>query len=227
MDSPDALDRILLDLFERFRLNHMKVAVIASHTNVNGTAIPGTKTTVERLRKLFRKLLDDGVRRGDVSPDVSVLEVEVMITGAATRLIDADIRDPALVPYRPDGDALDAPMSRRMAAVDAQTYWMSAKIPNDQFLLFAFDGVPSSIERAVDGLRLRALALVCDELRLRIDDRSALRYPLWVRNRSAGPARPRAAAPAADHTDTCCRVPSRLNPRSGRRSGDTGRTGPR
>ena len=67
-----------------------------------------------------------------------------------------------------------------MAAVDAQTYWMSAKIPTDQFLLFAFDGVPSSIERAVDGLRLRALA--CDELRLRIDDRSALRYPLWVRN---------------------------------------------
>jgi AcrR family transcriptional regulator len=96
MDSPDALDRMLLDIFERFRLNHMKVAVIASHTNVNGTAIPGTEATVERLRELFRKLLDDGVRRGDVSPDVSVLEVEVLITGAATRLIDADIRDPAV-----------------------------------------------------------------------------------------------------------------------------------
>ena len=101
MDGPDALERILLDLFERFRLNHMKVAVIASHTNVNGTAIPGTKTTVERLRKLFRKLLDDGVRRGDVSPDVSVLEVEVLITGAATRLIDADIRDPRCGPVSP------------------------------------------------------------------------------------------------------------------------------
>lgn len=29
-----------------------------------------------------------------------------------------------------------------MAAVDAQFYWMSAKVPNDQFLLYAFDGEP-------------------------------------------------------------------------------------
>jgi len=27
-------------------------------------------------------------------------------------------------------------MARRLSAVDAQMYWMSAKIPNDQFLLY-------------------------------------------------------------------------------------------
>jgi hypothetical protein len=65
-----------------------------------------------------------------------------------------------------------------MAAVDAQTYWMSAKIPNDQFLLFAFDGVPSNIGQAVDELRRRAQC--CAELRLRVDDGCKLRYPRWV-----------------------------------------------
>ena len=38
---------------------------------------------------------------------------------------------------------------RRMATVDAQTYWMSAKIPNDQFLLYGFAGVPSELEQAL------------------------------------------------------------------------------
>ena len=38
---------------------------------------------------------------------------------------------------------------RRLAAVDAQTYWMSAKIPNDQFLLYGFEGGPRiSIRRS-------------------------------------------------------------------------------
>ncbi len=33
---------------------------------------------------------------------------------------------------------------RRLAAVDAQTYWLSAKIPNDTLLLYGFDGVPTN-----------------------------------------------------------------------------------
>ena len=36
---------------------------------------------------------------------------------------------------------------RRLAAVDAQTYWMSAKIPNDAFLLYGFAGVPAISSR--------------------------------------------------------------------------------
>ena len=35
-----------------------------------------------------------------------------------------------------------------MAAVDAQFYWMSAKIPNDEFLLYAFDGEPADLDAA-------------------------------------------------------------------------------
>ncbi len=43
-----------------------------------------------------------------------------------------------------------------MAAVDAQFYWMSAKIPNDEFLLYAFDGEPADYPAAADQLRRRA-----------------------------------------------------------------------
>jgi hypothetical protein len=69
-------------------------------------------------------------------------------------------------------------MVRRLSAVDAQTYWMSTKIPNDQFLLYGFSGVPSELERALDVTRQRAWA--CPELRLRIADGNPLRYPTWV-----------------------------------------------
>jgi hypothetical protein len=67
---------------------------------------------------------------------------------------------------------------RRLSAVDAQTYWMSAKIPNDQFLLYGFAGVPSDLQQVLESIRRRALD--CTELRLRIQDRSALTYPAWV-----------------------------------------------
>jgi hypothetical protein len=67
---------------------------------------------------------------------------------------------------------------RRLSAVDAQTYWMSAKIPNDQFLLYGFAGVPSDLQQALESIRRRARN--CTELRLRIDERSALTYPAWV-----------------------------------------------
>jgi hypothetical protein len=75
-------------------------------------------------------------------------------------------------------------MVRRLSAVDAQTYWMSAKIPNDQFLLYAFAGDVPDLERTLDVIRQRATA--CPELRLRIEDRNPLRYPAWV----SGPVGP-------------------------------------
>ena len=56
-------------------------------------------------------------------------------------------------------------LARRLSAVDAQTYWMSAKIPNDQFLLYGFAGVPSELERALHEIRERARG--CAELTLR------------------------------------------------------------
>ncbi len=68
--------------------------------------------------------------------------------------------------------------THRMTAVDAQFHWMSAKILNDQFLLYAFAGQPAVFDRAVDSLRRRAQA--CPELAMRVDDTSMLSYPKWV-----------------------------------------------
>lgn len=70
-----------------------------------------------------------------------------------------------------------------MAASDAQFLWLSATVPNDQFLLYAFEGMPPSVADAVAQLRRRAET--CDELRLRVHDPSrrrglAWRYPRWV-----------------------------------------------
>jgi hypothetical protein len=67
---------------------------------------------------------------------------------------------------------------RRLSAVDAQTHWTSAKIPNDQFLLYGFAGVPTGLDRALDVIRQRARG--CTELRLRVQDRGFLTYPAWV-----------------------------------------------
>ncbi|HWY00445.1 MAG TPA: wax ester/triacylglycerol synthase domain-containing protein, partial [Mycobacterium sp.] len=68
--------------------------------------------------------------------------------------------------------------AHRMAAVDAQFYWMSAKVPNDDFMLYAFDGEPAELERAVEQVLRRARA--CPELGLRVEDGSAFTYPRWV-----------------------------------------------
>lgn len=65
-----------------------------------------------------------------------------------------------------------------MAAVDAQFYWMSAKVPNDQFLLYAFDGEPDDLDAALDRVRGRARA--CADLSMRVSDDCAARYPRWV-----------------------------------------------
>src|ERR1700677_1546990 len=69
-------------------------------------------------------------------------------------------------------------MPTRMTAVDAQFYWMSAKVPSDEFLLYAFDGEPTDFERAVEEVRNRARN--CHALTLRVEDGSPLTYPRWV-----------------------------------------------
>lgn len=65
-----------------------------------------------------------------------------------------------------------------MAAVDAQFYWMSAKIPNDEFLLYAFDGEPADLGRAIEGVCRRARE--CPGLTVRVAERGRLAYPRWV-----------------------------------------------
>ena len=67
---------------------------------------------------------------------------------------------------------------RRLSAVDAQMHWMSAKIPNDQFLLYGFAGEALELEPALQRIRLRARK--CPELRLRVDEGNTLTYPAWV-----------------------------------------------
>jgi hypothetical protein len=67
-------------------------------------------------------------------------------------------------------------MTVALAAADAQVYWMSAKIPNDQFLLYAFDGEPD--DGAVSQVVARARR--CPELQVRVDDGCPLTYPTWV-----------------------------------------------
>ncbi|WP_109561978.1 WS/DGAT domain-containing protein [Mycolicibacillus trivialis] len=65
-----------------------------------------------------------------------------------------------------------------MAAVDAQFYWMAAKIPSDQFLLYAFAGEPAHFDAAADAVSDRARA--CPALTMRVDDGNPLTYPRWV-----------------------------------------------
>jgi Wax ester synthase/diacylglycerol acyltransferase catalytic domain len=69
-------------------------------------------------------------------------------------------------------------MVRRLSAVDAQMHWMSAKIPNDQFLLYGFAGVASDPAQVLDQIRRRAQN--CPDLRLRVEERNRLTYPAWV-----------------------------------------------
>jgi hypothetical protein len=69
--------------------------------------------------------------------------------------------------------------TQRLTPIDAQTFWTSAKIPNDTFLLFGFAGVPADLGLAIDEARARASA--CDELCVRVDDRGGWAYPAWAR----------------------------------------------
>ncbi|UVO11251.1 DUF1298 domain-containing protein [Mycobacterium sp. SVM_VP21] len=65
-----------------------------------------------------------------------------------------------------------------MTAIDAQFYWMSAKIPSDQFLLYAFAGVPADLDDAIAAMLDRARTI--PDLTIRVADAGALRYPRWV-----------------------------------------------
>jgi len=67
----------------------------------------------------------------------------------------------------------------RLTPVDAQLYWMSAKIPNDQFLLYAFAGRPADMDEAVAEVLARARS--CPELQVRVEDGFSPTYPAWVR----------------------------------------------
>jgi Wax ester synthase-like Acyl-CoA acyltransferase domain len=66
----------------------------------------------------------------------------------------------------------------RLVAADAQFYWMSAKMPNDQFLLYAFDGEPGDVEEAVALVIQRVRR--CRDLVVRVDDGCPVTYPAWV-----------------------------------------------
>lgn len=66
---------------------------------------------------------------------------------------------------------------RVMAAADAQLFWLSDKVPNDQFLLYAFDGTPADIAAATGEMGRRARR--CPDLRLRAVDGNRWRYPRW------------------------------------------------
>ena len=68
--------------------------------------------------------------------------------------------------------------TRRLTPTDAQTYWLSAKIPNDTFLLFGFAGVPPDLEAALDDVASRARRH--PDLTVRIEDGGFLTYPAWV-----------------------------------------------
>lgn len=64
---------------------------------------------------------------------------------------------------------------RQMAPADAHLLWLSAKVPNDQFLLYAFDG--AATESGVAELVRRAAG--CPELSLRVVEGRRWRYPRW------------------------------------------------
>ena len=47
------------------------------------------------------------------------------------------------------------PATRAMTAADAQMFWMSAAIPSDQLVLYAFEGSPGDPDAAVAELLRR------------------------------------------------------------------------
>ena len=55
-----------------------------------------------------------------------------------------------------------------MAATDAQFYWMSAKLPSDQFLLYAFAGVPDDVAAGTAAVLDRARRV--PDLAMRVAD---------------------------------------------------------
>ena len=64
----------------------------------------------------------------------------------------------------------------QLAAVDAQLFWLSARMPNDQFLVYGFGSQPSPGALA----EVRRRAAENPEFGLRIADESRWSYPRWV-----------------------------------------------
>lgn len=95
-----------------------------------------------------------------------------------------------------------------LTAVDAQFLWASAKIPSDEFLLYAFAGEPADLPGALRGVHERARR--CPALSVRVDDDSALRYPRWV---AAEPAEPVVHVLADDTWAGCLTTVARLGER--------------
>ncbi|MFD3041511.1 WS/DGAT/MGAT family O-acyltransferase [Mycolicibacterium senegalense] len=67
---------------------------------------------------------------------------------------------------------------RRLAAIDAQNWWMSAKLPNDQFLLYGFGGVADDVDAVLAEIGGRAQR--CPDLTVQVRDDCRLTYPAWV-----------------------------------------------
>ncbi|BBY31375.1 hypothetical protein MSEDJ_54710 [Mycolicibacterium sediminis] len=88
----------------------------------------------------------------------------------------------------------------RLTPFDAQVHWLSAKIPNDTFLLFGFDGVPDDLDAALAEVRARAAA--CTELATRVGDAGGLRFPAW--EPTSVTARQTVVHEPADHTWRSC-----------------------
>jgi hypothetical protein len=69
-------------------------------------------------------------------------------------------------------------MPNRMTAIDAQFYWMSARVPSDLIMLYVFDGQPTDFERTLGTVLTRAQE--CSALTIRVEDGSPLTYPRWM-----------------------------------------------
>lgn len=65
----------------------------------------------------------------------------------------------------------------RLTPIDAQTFWLARKIPNDTFLLFGFAGVPADLAQTLDDIAARVSSRA--DLMVRIDE-GPRGYPTWV-----------------------------------------------
>ncbi|WP_395310361.1 WS/DGAT domain-containing protein [Mycobacterium sp. AMU20-3851] len=68
--------------------------------------------------------------------------------------------------------------ANRLTAVDAQMFWMSSRMPNDTFLLYGFEGVPTDLDAAL--AQLAVAAGRSPDLTRRVSDAEPWRYPSWV-----------------------------------------------
>lgn len=70
-------------------------------------------------------------------------------------------------------------MTGRLTATDARMYWLSRRLPSDQFLVYAFDGVLDDPDAVATALVRRARVVDGLSVRLR-ETRWTADYPYWV-----------------------------------------------